>query len=856
MLAVGTRLGRYEVLGLIGTGGMGEVYRAYDKQLNREVAIKILPTSYSLDGERLRRFEQEATAAASLNHPNIVDVHDVGANDGAPFLVTELLEGETLRHRLGSGPVSLRKCVDYGVQIARGLAAAHERGIVHRDLKPENIFITADGRIKILDFGLAKLVPSPELRDGATLTVESTPGVVLGTVGYMSPEQVRGKPADHRSDLFSFGAILYEMATGRRAFKGDSAADTMSAILKDDPPELTEIRAQVPPALARIVHHCLEKNPAERFQSARDVAFDLESLSTVSSSTAASAIAARRRRIRALPLMLAALLVVGALLGWLASTSFSSPAARRFQRVTFRRGTIHTARFAPDGKGVIYGAEWAGNARQLFATSADQTDVRPIDLPVNSCLQSVSPGGELALIVNGILLPHGMCRGTLAKAPIGGGVPRELLDDVEAAVWNTDGSSLAVVRAVGGKRQLEFPLGKVLYATAGWISFPRFSPDGKLIAFLDHSVWPDDRGRVKVVDLAGNVKVLSSGWSSVAGLAWSLDGREIWFTGANSGSNRDLYATTLSGRQRLLAAVPGSLRVYDVSPKGQVLLSRDETWNGIMGSLAGDSEEHDYSWFDWSLARDLSPDGKVLLFDEEAEGGGPNYSVFIRRAGTSSPVRLGPGAAHALSPDGKWALADVLGSPAQLTLLPTGAGASQPVNTAGIQDIVVADFFPDGRRLLVCGSEAGHAARCYVQDLAGGSRKPVTPEGVFSFIVTHPISPDGKWIVANDPTGKTVVYPADGGEGHEVPGVAANDLVARWASDSRSLFVYRRREVPLKVYRVDAFTGQRQLWKEFSVSDRTGFSGFSWFQITPDGRYYAYVYGRSMSELYIGNGVK
>ena len=284
-LAAGSRLGPYEILSPLGAGGMGEVYRARDPRLGREVAIKVLPASFSADPDRLRRFEQEARAAGILNHPNITAVYDIGTHDGAPYVVQELLEGETLRSRLAGGAFTPRKALGHALQIANGLAAAHEKGIVHRDLKPENVFVTSDGRVKLLDFGLAKLTETPGSTGGTNLPTAAPatePGMVLGTLGYMSPEQVRGKPADARSDIFSFGAILYEMLSGRRAFHGDSAADTMSAILLKEPVELSTSNRDVSPGLERVVHHCLEKNPEQRFQSARDLAFDLESLSDVS----------------------------------------------------------------------------------------------------------------------------------------------------------------------------------------------------------------------------------------------------------------------------------------------------------------------------------------------------------------------------------------------------------------------------------------------------------------------------------------------------------------------------------------------------------------------------------------------
>jgi len=281
-IAAGTRLGPYEILSPLGAGGMGEVYRARDSRLGRDVAVKVLPSSFSDDEQRLQRFEQEACAVGALNHPNILAIHDVGKHNGSPYVVSELLEGETLRGRIGGAALPVRKAIDYALQIARGLAAAHEKGIVHRDLKPENIFITRDGRVKILDFGLAKLTEPAEGQsktDVPTRRIDTDPGTVMGTVGYMSPEQVCGRPVDHRADIFSFGAILYEMLTGKRAFHGESAAETMSAILREDPPDLSESNKNVAPALEHVVRHCLEKNPEERFHSASDLAFAIKALS-------------------------------------------------------------------------------------------------------------------------------------------------------------------------------------------------------------------------------------------------------------------------------------------------------------------------------------------------------------------------------------------------------------------------------------------------------------------------------------------------------------------------------------------------------------------------------------------------
>jgi len=314
----GRRLGPYEVLAPLGAGGMGEVYRARDPRLGRDVAIKVLPESFSKDPDRLRRFEHEARAAGILSHPNITAVFDVGSQDGAPYVVSELLSGESLQAALAGGRFSTRRALDYAIQLAHGLAAAHDKGIVHRDLKPANVFVTRDGRVKILDFGLAKLtqpkIGAPPEAASVPSTTQTGPGAVLGTLGYMAPEQVRGGVADARSDIFSFGAILYEMLSGKRAFQGDSAADTMSAILRDDPPDLSLTDHNISPGLERIVRHCLEKNAAQRFQSAQDLAFDLETLSDSSASSSRAAAVSASVSTRWIPITAVATAIVVAFL--------------------------------------------------------------------------------------------------------------------------------------------------------------------------------------------------------------------------------------------------------------------------------------------------------------------------------------------------------------------------------------------------------------------------------------------------------------------------------------------------------------------------------------------------------------
>src|SRR5262249_40770368 len=459
-LAAGSKLGPYEIVAALGAGGMGEVYRARDPRLGREVAIKILPVGLAGDSERLRRFEQEARATAALNHPNILAVFDIGSQDNSPYIVSELLEGETLRARLISGPLPVRKAVDYALQIVRGLAAAHDHGILHRDLKPENIFLTRDGHVKILDFGLAKLTMPQSSASGistqATLDSTTGQGVLLGTLGYMSPEQCRGAAVDARSDLFSFGAVLYEMLSGRRAFRGETTADTISAILKEEPPDLSATNRDIPPMLERIVHHCLEKDPAARFQSAPHIAFALESLSTATSTAPMLATAAPKSRkswlVPSLSGVIVVLVVAVALL--LVRLNSPPPEPPDYRQLTFGREFISSARFAPDQRTIIYSSAHIGMQTELFSLAPDSH--APVSLGLKDAdLESISPTGEMLLIQNRRDLSRNVKVGLLARAPLSGAAPRPMMSDVVDAYWGPD-NQIAVAHYVGGHFRIEY----------------------------------------------------------------------------------------------------------------------------------------------------------------------------------------------------------------------------------------------------------------------------------------------------------------------------------------------------------------------------------------------------------------
>ena len=866
-LASATKLGPYEIVSLLGAGGMGEVYRARDSRLRRDVAIKVLPRALSLDADRMRRFEQEALATAALNHPNILAVFDIGTSEGSPYVVSELLEGETLRERLRSGAIPVRKTLDYAMQVAHGLAAAHEKGIIHRDLKPENLFVTKDGRVKILDFGLAKLTQpdSSSHTSMPTATHGTEAGVVMGTAGYMSPEQVRGMALDPRSDIFSFGAILYEMLSGKKAFHGETPADTMSAILKEEPAELSETNRNISPALERIVHHCLEKNPESRFHSASDIAFDLEHLSGLSGSSAKVAagagsggfakVASRRGMLIGLA---AALILAGAALalGWWIGKTRAGVSQAEYQQITFRTGSIGNARFTPDGS-VVYSASWDGGQDQLYISRTDDPGARELGLKEAELL-SISKGGELAVRLNTRYYGGYARTGTLARVPLSGGTPREVLDNVQDADWSANGDSLAVVRYIPETNhwRLEYPIGKVLFDSINWISLPRISADGKWVAFADHeNPGGDDEGSVAVIAADGSDnnkdRKLSSGWLSLEGVLWSPSGDEIWFTSSASGSAENPRAVTLSGKLRTITNVPGGMWIEDLR-NGTVLMATHQERISIRALAPGAKEERDLGWFGWSIVRDMSPDGRKIIFEEEGNGGGPNYTVFMRDTDGSPPVRIGEGLALAISPDAKWAITKhPKGGP--LNLVPTGAGEARKLTHDAVSYGTVR-WLPDGKQLLAEGIETGHGARDYLIDVGTGDSKPVTPEGIAGVN----LSPDGKSTTVLGPDGKRGIWPLDGSGIRRIPGLDSNYYVTGWSPDGGSLYVGSTRlsEKTAKVFKVEIASGKMEPWKTFGAEAGAGVSQVSGPRFSRDGSAYAYVYVRVLSEAYVVTGLK
>ena len=862
LLSAGNRLGPYEILAPIGAGGMGEVYRAKDPRLGREVAIKVLPSSFSADADRLRRFEQEARAAGILNHPNITAVYDIGSHEGAPYVVQELLEGETLRSLLAGGRLAPRKTIDYSLQITHGLAAAHEKGIVHRDLKPENVFVTKDGRVKILDFGLAKLTHTEEgsgVTNLPTATAGTEPGVVLGTLGYMSPEQVRGRPADARSDIFSFGAILYEMLSGKRAFHGDSAADTMSAILKEDPPDLSVTNQTISPGLERIVRHCLEKNPEQRFHSAHDLAFDLEALSGVSSqSLAAAAGPAGGRRVRLPALALAAaavaLLVVGSFAGSFVSSRNRRTEPLQWRRLTFRRGNVLSARFAPDGKTVVYGAAWEAAPGEIFTARTDSTESHPIGLS-RADLLAVSSKGELAVLLKKTALyrPGGL--GTLARMPLGGGTPREVLEDVLQADWAPNGEDLAIVRrSPSGKVQLEYPIGTVLYEGSG-ISSARVSPKGDVVAFVDRDT--NDTGTVTTVDRRGKRTAVSGGWTRIQGLVWSPQGDEIIFAAGHSANDAAIHAVSLSGRERILLSNALGLWLHDGTSDGHLLVERAGSHSGMRCLARGEARERELAWLDGSAVEDISENGGVILFGEYGEARDPKGGVFLRKTDGSPAIRLGDGRGDGLSSDGRWALSWKAGPPAEIVLLPTGPGTPRKIPVEGVEPLG-AFLLPNGKGFLVAALGKSEPVALSIVGPEGGKPRSVPTEGLV-WDGYAAVSPDGERIVYGAKGGQLKIAPLTGGETRVVPGqpLEPGDIPIQWSADGNFLFIQSTGNVPARVDRLELATGRREPWNRLGPEDSTGVIRVNPVVVARDGQSYAYSYIRVVaSDLYVLEGAR
>ena len=625
----------------------------------------------------------------------------------------------------------------------------------------------------------------------------------MGTVGYMSPEQVRGRPADARSDIFSFGSVLYEMLSGGEGLPGRLAAETMAAIAQKDPPELADPSGRFPSAVERILRHCLEKRPEDRFHTAHDLGFALDAAMGASSAPRV-AVETGKRRARGLPWMVAAVAAAAALAaGLLAGVRLGRTPAPQFRRISYHRGYIEAAHFSSDGQTVVYGSTRRDEPLRTYSTRLDSVESRPLDLPAGTTVLGISRTGEMALLLNCRHRGYWTRTGTLARAALAGGTPREILEHVADADISPDGKDLVIVREIGQRQRLEFPAGKVVFETDGWVSHPRISPDGKRVAFLEHPVYGNDDGWVSVAPAGGKPERVTVEWQGAQGLAWSPDGNEIWFTSGTEGAEASangaryqLFAVRPGRKPRLVYGPPTTLRLLDISPGGAVLFTAEDYRAEIGGLLKGDAKERDLStWSDESLAG-LSEDGSVFAaIEQSAPGAGLEPFFYFRRASEAAPVRLGNGSAMGVSPDGRWILATVASTPGHhgLTLLPTGPGDPRPLAIGAVEPRPVIQEFArwssDGSKLLFPGSEPGRPARTWLLDLKGGGPpRPATPEGCSLAV----LSPDGESAATVDPEGKMLICPVSGAPPSEVRGALPGEIPVEWEAGGKSLFVWDR----------------------------------------------------------------
>jgi hypothetical protein len=856
-LSSGTRLGPYEIVVAIGAGGMGEVYRARDPRLGRDVALKVLPRAVANELEALTRFEREARAIAAISHPHILAIYDTGLDGDVAYVVTELVEGVTLREAIAAGPLPQRKAIEYGVQIARGLAAAHERGIVHRDLKPENIIIGTDGLVKILDFGLARsMAADPDRGDSPTLLTQTAPGVLLGTVGYLAPEQARGAAVDHRADLFSLGCVLYEMLAGRSPFHRETPAETLAAILREDPPPLSPTHTS--PILERVIARCLEKSPGERFQSARDVAFALDAVSGASTGGEAvvAAPAPRRRRwVVPAALVLAVLAVLVSFVAGTRVASRTSGSTPRFTRLSFDYGTIRSARFSPDGATIVYGGAWQGEAIRIFQTRTDNVRPTRLDLPPADVL-SVSSSGEL-LISLGRTFTGWVSNGTLAQVPLLGSSPRPLLADVRDADRIPATDQMIVVRRINGRDQLEFPVNHRVYATRGYVSHPKVSADGTRVAFLDHPLYGDDRGFVAVVDRAGRWQHLTEEYQGLEGLAWSPDGDEIWFSGTPSGKNFTIDAVAAAGGPaRRVYDAPTSLQLLDVRENGQALVTAQVLSGTIHGRGPRDAFERDLAWGGFPVARAVSADG-TLVAGAIVDAASADYDAFVRPIDGAQPVSMGHGSPQDISSDNRWLLTMTPSQPPKVLLVPIGPGDPRRVDLPGISP-VSARFFPGGD-VFVAGTTDGGRQEWLRVRLADGHREsiahPPDMEVGFAYGARVEVSPDAPELAYAQP-GRVFRIPLAGGEPRVLLALGSGETFVRWGADTEHVFVAQSQGNRTRVFRVAVITGRREPVHDIFVTDRAGALSSPNILLSRNGDTYVYWFGRMVGSLYLVDGLR
>jgi Tol biopolymer transport system component/tRNA A-37 threonylcarbamoyl transferase component Bud32 len=836
---------RYRLERELGQGGMATVYLAQDLKHDRPVAIKVLrPELAAVIGAE--RFLREIKTIATLQHPHILGLIDSGEVNGTAYYVMPFVEGESLRGRLQrEKQLPIADAVRLAGEVAAALDYAHRHGVIHRDIKPENILLH-DGSALVADFGIALAVSSA----GGNRMTET--GMSLGTPHYMSPEQAMGeREITARSDVYALGCVTYEMLTGDPPFIGSTAQAIIAKVMTEKPAGIRRQRERVPEEVEDAVLTALEKLPADRFATAAEFAAALDGRGTARTVRTASAAHLRSRalsRLRPLPLAAAALvlLTLGALAGALVAGRRTLATATFLQR-TFRSEAIYNARYAPGGRGIVYSAAAETFAPELFLVRPDYPEPKPLGL-TDTHLLAVSSKGELAVLVRAAFLRHRLFTGTLARVPLAGGAPREVLDSVREADWSPDGSELAIIRDVNGRDRLEFPIGTVVYTGSGYLSDPRVSPDGRHLAFAEHPARWDDRGTVKIVDRAGKPVAVTPDFRALEGVAWRPRGDEVLYSAYDS-SGFLVRAIDLAGRQRIALTGAGNLTTQDISPGGQLLLTRDDAPYRLLLRGPGASRELDVSWLDASIGPRLSRDGSLLAFTNGGFDASVYYDVMLRKTAGGEVARVGEGAAEAFSPDGKWLLAFVPATPPRLVLYPTRAGAERAVPIDRFETIGSADWFPDGRSVLFCGNKAGEASRCYIQPLEGGQSRPITPPGTEQGFV----SPDGREVVAFQSLAWRR-YPVAGGSARVIPGLSSDDVIFRWSPDGRAVMVGSTTSATLD--RVDLATGRREPLVTLGAEPPGPLARPVFYTMADDPRVYAYVAATYLSQIFTVDGVR
>lgn len=852
------QIGRYEILETLGRGGMGTVYRARDPQLGRDVALKVVDLAGGEAGHNAERLLAETRAAGRLHHPNVMAVLDMGLDDGRPYMVSELIAGGTLRAELDRGPMPRARAVDLATQIAAGLAAAHQAQLVHRDLKPDNVMVTTDGVAKIVDFGLAKsLAPAAVDQGDVTLTA---PHTVVGTVRYMSPEQARGAAADTRSDQFSFGAVLYEMLSGRRAFDRPSSVETMAAILKDEPEPLASVVPAVPQPLQWIVERCLAKAPEDRYASTLDLWHDLKaaggrSLATTPAGSAAAPGAWRRAVVAVIAIAMAAM-------GWLAATRLAPTAAPElptWRRLTYEQGFVDAARFSADGQTVIYSASWDNAPFAVYSTTLASPESRRLDLPPAGVL-AVAPTGELALSLGCVFVAaNGTCAGTLARVPMHGGAPREVVAGVRTADWGRDGT-LAVARREGGDYlTVDYPPG-VRLSDRG-MGYVRVAPDGVRVAWTE-SV---DTNTMAVRMRDGRAtRTLSAGWRFISGLAWDPGGGAVYVTGVGPGTVDDaVIRVALDGTSHVALRGAARLRVLDAGARGRLLISATNApVHLLVWGPGAAATPQDRTWLGNSYLDAVAADGRRMLFTVRAgaslEFAKDLYPIYLRDVDGGPATRLGSGYGVALSPDGRWALTRTrpAAGPADLVLVPIGPGEPRTLPRGGV-DVGLAGSlvaFAGADRIVLRGRVGESPWRTFIQSIAEGPPQPVSHE---PGEIVSPVAPDGDRFVARRRDGSLHIARLSSTADDAVPlHIPAAASILHWTEDGRGLILLRSEPLRSLISRLDLATGRETRIRDVAVNAEAGLTERRGFASSLGGRLVGVSEVRVMGALYLVQGVR